>query len=316
MPTARVGTARGWLLSTRNCACTRLGVAYIHEIAVPDQDALISVEELAARIADSELRILDCRHDLFAPAAGRIAYREAHIPGAVYADLDSDLAAPVEAHTGRHPLPSVASCAENFSRMGIDSNSFVVVYDERSGAIAARAWWMLRWLGHFSTFLLDGGVEAWRSRNLPLESGDVRPVARRFSPQPQDDWTIPSEDLLPAMAKGMKLVDARAAKRFAGLEEPIDTRAGHIPGAINMPFERSLLVSGHWKSADELAALWSETLGESENEPWAAMCGSGVTACHLAVSAALAGRPAPRLYVGSWSEWIRDPSRPIARDPL
>lgn len=278
-----------------------------------DFDTLISAGELAACSTDTNLRVLDCRFDLFAPGAGRSAYLAAHIPGAVYADLDTDLAAPIRATSGRHPLPSVAACAATFGRMGIDENSFVVVYDDRNSAVAARAWWMLRWLGHTRVAVLDGGLAAWRAHQLPLDAGMVSVMARRFVPVLQTGWIIETDDILDAIASGMALVDARAADRFAGRQEPIDAVAGHIPGAINLPFERSLGADGRWRPAAELRQIWGEVRHAPEAD-WSVMCGSGVTACHLSISAKLAGLTEPRLYVGSWSEWIRDALRPIALD--
>ena len=279
-----------------------------------NNDILISAEQLAARITDTDLRVLDCRFDLFAPAAGRTAYLAAHIPGAVYADLDADLAAPINATSGRHPLPSVADCAATFARMGISENTFAVVYDERNGAVAARAWWMLRWLGHARVAILDGGFAAWQARQLPLEAGQVSVATGSFVPRPQTGWIIETDEILGAIASGMPLIDARAANRFAGLQEPIDTVAGHIPGASNLPFDRSLDADGFWRAPAVLRSIWAEVFSHGPQGDWSVMCGSGVTACHLAVSARLAGLREPRLYVGSWSEWIRDRSRPIALD--
>jgi len=281
---------------------------------VQNFDTLISADELAARSNDPDLRVLDCRFDLSSPAAGRSAYLAGHIPGAVYADLDTDLAAPICATSGRHPLPSVIASATAFGRMGIDEDTFVVVYDDRSNAIAARAWWMLRWLGHANVAVLDGGLAAWRARQLPLDAGMVSVAARTFVASPQTGWIIETDEILGAIASGMTLVDARAASRFAGRQEPIDAVAGHIPGAKNLPFERSLDADGHWRCAAELRQIWEEVIKHGPGAHWSVMCGSGVTACHLSISAKLAGLTEPRLYAGSWSEWIRDPRRPIALD--
>lgn len=278
-----------------------------------DHANIISVEQLAAQAMVADVRIVDCRFDLFAPEAGRAAYLDAHIPAAVYADLNQDLAAPVTASTGRHPLPSVSDCAATFGRLGIGENTFVVVYDEQNGAIAARAWWMLRWLGHPQVAVLDGGLAAWRARQLPLDAGNVLVTPRTFIARPRNERIIASDEVIAAIENGLPLIDARAAARFAGDIEPIDAIAGHIPGARNLPFERSLDASGRWKSAGELRRLWADVLGDGTGASWSVMCGSGVTACHLALSAELAGLAEPRLYVGSWSEWIRDGGRPIAK---
>lgn len=281
-----------------------------------NQGSLISVDELARRINEDELRIIDCRFDLFAPSAGRQSYRDAHIPGAVYADLDQDLSAPVDARSGRHPLPAIATAASTFGRMGIGEETCVVVYDERSGAVAARAWWMLRWLGHSKVAVLDGGLAAWEAARLPLQAGSVSVPERLFVARPQHDRTISTELIAAAIKRGLVLVDARAEKRFEGLVEPIDAVAGHIPGARNLPFDRCLGADGRFLSPEALREVWAGALGRRDQAASGVMCGSGVTACHLVLAAKLAGLPEPRLYVGSWSEWIRDPGRPVATGPV
>ena len=280
-----------------------------------DQDILVAAEQLAAAAAEPRLRILDCRFNLLEPDAGRVAYRAAHIPGAVYVDLNLDLAGPVRVDSGRHPLPTTQAAAATFSRLGVSNDSKVVVYDDQGGAIAARAWWMLRWLGHKDVRLLDGGLQAWTDAQLSLQQGDVAVPARQFDARPQIDWTIDIDELKTADIGTLQLVDARAAARFQGKQEPIDAVAGHIPGAINLPFDRCLKSDGRWRPVQELRELWREIFTEEMQAPWSVMCGSGVTACHLAVSAELAGIRPPRLYVGSWSEWIRDPGREIAAGP-
>lgn len=280
-----------------------------------DRCPLISVDELVESLAGGSIRVLDCRHDLFAPDAGRAAYQAGHIPGAVYADLDNDLAAPISETSGRHPLPDAPSCAGTFGKLGIGDDNMVVVYDDRSGAIAARAWWMLRWLGHTQVAILDGGFAAWAGAGLALQSGDVVASRRILTAIPQDGWIIETDEILPSLAAGMRLLDARAEDRFQGLQEPIDSVAGHVPGAVSLPFQRCLVASGHFKPVTELSQILGEALGNDFESPWGVMCGSGVTACHLAVAAKLVGLADPRLYVGSWSEWLRDPSRPVATGP-
>jgi thiosulfate/3-mercaptopyruvate sulfurtransferase len=277
-------------------------------------DLLISVDELRARLDDPGLRIVDCRFQLLDPQAGRRDYLEGHIPGAVYADLDRDLAGPVREDSGRHPLPDPGEFAATLGRLGIDRETAVVAYDDDTGAVASRAWWMLRWQGHDDVRLLDGGIAAWRHEGLPLEAGENRVAQRRFRSSPRAGLVIGADALLANIdtAEAGLLVDARAAARFRGEEEPIDAVAGHVPGAVNLPYDASLGAQGRWRSGEELAALWAGVLGAADERPWSVMCGSGVTACHLVVSALLAGRSEPRLYAGSWSEWIRDPDRPVA----
>ena len=277
------------------------------------QELLISVTELAALLGDPQLRVIDCRFDLMAPEAGRIAYLEAHIPGAVYADLDQDLSGPVTGDSGRHPLPAREDAEALFSIMGIDAATNVVCYDAAGGAIASRAWWLLRWLGHSSVTVLDGGLQAWQERGLPLEQGSNEVDRRDFRGRPNRDWVLTTREIAAGLfASGSHvLVDARDPARFRGEIEPIDTKAGHIPGTLNLPFTAGLGEDGTWLDGASLRRLLLPLLGADVSVPWAVMCGSGVTACHLAISGLLAGYSAPRVYIGSWSEWIRDPSRPV-----
>ena len=270
--------------------------------------------DLAAALGDSGLRVVDCRFDLLAPDAGREAYLQGHIPGAVYADLDRDLSGPVVADSGRHPLPAIEAAEAAFSRLGIDSATTVVAYDAAGGAIAARAWWLLRWLGHPDVRVLDGGLQAWLARGLPTESGPQEHGRRDFRASEVHGRVLATSELEIeiAAARPLRLVDARDAPRFRGESEPIDSRAGHIPGTCNLPYTDCLRQDGTWLDREALRRLLEPLLGEDGRIGWAAMCGSGVTACHLAISGLLAGYSEPRIYVGSWSEWIRDPARPIA----
>ena len=276
---------------------------------------LISVEELAARVESPDLRIIDCRSELGDPHAGRRSYLGGHIPGAVFADLDEDLAAPVTPDSGRHPLPKPAEFARTCEALGISNKTEVVVYDQHNGSLAARAWWMLRWLGHDRVRVLNGGVDRWVARSLPLVTGREVVAAGSFQPTVRSGRVVTTDELSgdPEWARSLRLIDARDAARFRGELEPIDPVAGHIPGSSSLPFPASLHTDGTWKSTTELEELWCDLLGEDRDVPWAVMCGSGVTACHLALSGVEAGFSEPRLYVGSWSEWIRDPARPIGR---
>ena len=245
--------------------------------------------------------------------AGRRHYEAGHIPGAVFADLSEDLSAPLGEFTGRHPLPEVANITSTIGRLGISNNSSVVVYDNGNGAIAARAWWTLRWLGHTNVRLLDGGFAAWSESGLPVSSSVVVPGAAEFVSHVRDELVITTAEICDAGADiaSLKLFDARDRIRFIGEDEPIDRVAGHIPGARCLPFPESMNDDGYWKSVEDLQELWRRHLGDDRQAEWAVMCGSGVTACHLAVSAVAAGYRDPRLYVGSWSEWITDSSRAI-----
>lgn len=278
------------------------------------KNLLIGRDELAEIMDAADVRIIDCRFELLDPEAGRRLYAAEHIPGAVFADLDRDLAAPVDAGTGRHPLPAAAAMARTFGRLGISNSSRVVVYDQDSGALASRCWWLLRWLGHEDARVLNGGFSHWRSGALPTEAGINEPEAAVFAPAPRDELVLTTREIMAegANCAALQLVDARDRDRFAGRQEPIDPVAGHIPGAINLPFPASLDDAGGWKDRSELQKLWQETLGDGYGRPWSTMCGSGVTACHLVLSGLMAGLPEPRVYVGSWSEWITDGGRPVA----
>ena len=275
---------------------------------------LIGAADLLGQIGAAGLRVLDCRFNLFEPGEGRRQYREGHIPAAVYADLDKDLSGEVGPATGRHPLPAAGRLAQVFGRLGIGSGIQVVVYDDSGGAVAARAWWLLRWLGHTRVAVLDGGIGAWIAAGGKLESGEVQVPETHFDARPQPDRVLATADIVSALdgRQALRLVDARDAARFQGLAEPLDTVAGHIPGSVNLPYSQTLNPDGTWRPAGELRDLWLAALNGSPETACGAMCGSGVTACHLALSALLAGCREPRIYVGSWSEWIRDPSRPVA----
>lgn len=274
---------------------------------------LINASELERRLDRPDVRIVDCRFDLGDPSAGRRAYEEEHVRGAVFADLDTDLSAPVGPDTGRHPLPNVEAVANTLGRLGIDKSTEVVVYDDGPGALAARAWWLLRYLGHSRVRLLDGGIEAWKADARPVARGVETAEPRRFRAEPRGDKVISTAELAENIGsiESMNLIDARDAARFRGEVEPIDTVAGHIPGAVSLPYTVSLDDRGRWRKRAQLETLWAGMLGDNRETPWIAMCGSGVTACHLAISALEAGYREPRLYVGSWSEWIRDPARPV-----
>lgn len=276
---------------------------------------LVTAEQLASRLSEPDLVVVDCRFDLADVGAGRAAFAAGHIPGAVFLDLDTDLSGPIRDDSGRHPLPDPQRLAATFGDAGISSQHSVVVYDDASGAVAARAWWLLRWLGHERVGLLEGGMTRWRALGLPTESGSLRRAPVTFEGRVRPDLVITTRELaadLPAIA-GLNLMDARDAARFRGELEPIDPVAGHIPGAKSVPFADFVATDGTWLDLEDRRRRLLAALGDDPSADWCVMCGSGVTACHLAVSGIEAGLREPRVYVGSWSEWIRDASRPIAR---
>ena len=274
---------------------------------------MISPSELAQLLGASRVCVVDCRASLQNATAGRQAYSKAHIPGARFADLLDDLSGPIAAgKTGRHPLPDVDRFVAKLRRWGIGAGTQVVAYDDTGGAFAARLWWMLRWLGHDDVAVLDGGLPAWLAEGRPV-TVDLPTVAHgNFTPHPRPELLASAAELMTPQSVGRKLFDARAPERFRGDVEPIDPVAGHIPGAVNLPFADNLR-DGRFRSADELRALLAQALGGAAPEQAVIYCGSGVTACHDVLAFAHAGLPLPRLYAGSWSEWITDPARPTER---
>ncbi len=275
---------------------------------------LIDAAVLRRHLLSPDWRIIDCRFSLNDPEQGRRDYRAEHIPGALYAHLDEDLSAPVvPGKTGRHPLPAPAELAKTFSRWGIDEAVQVVAYDAGSGAIAARLWWMLRWLGHDAVAVLNGGWAAWQAAGFPTETQVVAPSPRQFRPRIRSEWVVSAEELEKMRRDpGARLIDAREADRYRGENEPIDPVAGHIPGALNVPYSENLTPKGRFCAPEALRERFSPILQNVPPEAVACYCGSGVTACHNLLAIKYAGLGDARLYPGSWSEWITDPNRPVA----
>lgn len=285
--------------------------------------ALVSTAWLRARLAagDPALVVIDARHALADPAAGAAAHAEARIPGARHAHLDHDLSGPAAAGAGRHPWPAASAFAVRLRAWGVGAGTSVVVYDDGDGAFAARAWWMLRCLGHRGVAVLDGGWDGWVADGGAIEAG-APPVnaaaagAARLGPSSAAaawDATrlVDAAGVVRHLAAGGLLLDARASARFRGEIEPIDRVAGHVPGATSRPYADNL-ASGRFKPAGVLAAEFADMLAGRPPSGVVAMCGSGVTACHHLLAMAHAGLDGARLYAGSWSGWIDDPSRPVA----
>jgi thiosulfate/3-mercaptopyruvate sulfurtransferase len=273
---------------------------------------LIDVDTLARHIGEADWVVVDCRFTLTDPSAGRAAYDRGHLPGARYAHLDDDLARSPSSHEGRHPLPDPQRLAATLGRWGIDRNATVIAYDEASGAIAARLWWLLRWLGHARCAVLDGGLAAWVGSGRALQQTPPSFEPRRYDVRSAAKGAVvATHELAERQAAGDVLVDARAAPRYRGEQEPIDPKAGHVPGARNRPFSVNVTQTGAFRPPAELRAELTELLAGRDPSRVIAMCGSGVTACHLLLAMSVAGLEGGRLYAGSWSEWIRDPARPI-----
>jgi len=276
---------------------------------------LVSPSVLAAHCNESDWVILDCRFDLADPKAGQRQWNQAHIPGAVYADLERDLSAPASAVSGRHPLPDPLDLAERLSNWGIGLDTQVVAYDGNNGAIAARAWWLLRWLGHEHAAILDGGITGWRRAGLPLTDKVSQRVAKHFEVQLHDEMVVDANQLTECLTRGDCVLDARTAQRFLGETEPIDAKAGHIPGAHNYPFAANLDRHGCFLPAEELRVYFDSAMQSTAPSNVICMCGSGVTACHNLLAMDIAGMHGARLYAGSWSEWSSDDQRPVATGP-
>jgi thiosulfate/3-mercaptopyruvate sulfurtransferase len=288
------------------------GIFGSQEVARMQLRTLIDAEALADRLEDPRLRLLDCRFDLARPDDGRSRYLEAHLPGAAYADLNRDLASPLTATSGRHPLPSPAAFEARLRSWGVNADSRVVAYDDGNGMYAARLWWMLRWLGHDEVAVLDGGLRRWLHLGLPVTAQVPRPVAGDFAAHPRASLAVDAAAVLEATGDpGARILDARAAERYRGEVEPIDAVAGHVPGARNHPFAWSLDGDGRFLPPDVLRAALARSLDGVPPARAIAMCGSGVTACHLLLALEHAGLSGGRLYPGSWSEWSSDPSRPV-----
>jgi thiosulfate/3-mercaptopyruvate sulfurtransferase len=274
---------------------------------------LVDTTTLAAHLDDPNWVVFDCRFDLTKPDAGHDAYDEAHIPGARYAHLDRDLSSPITPHSGRHPLPDPVTLAAKLGRWGVDKHKQVIAYDAGAGAVAARLWWLLRWLGHEAVALLDGGLAKWQEEKRPLsgEAPSITPMV--FEPQPDNSRWVSTAMIQDVLEKGGHLLlDARARRRFEGAIEPLDKIAGHIPGAVNRPFESNVDARGCFLSPEQLREQWLELLGTVPPSCVINMCGSGVTACHNILAMTHAGLDGAKLYAGSWSEWIRDSRRPVA----
>ena len=275
---------------------------------------LIDVADLKSMLHSGDCRVIDTRFDLFDPQKGPADYLAGHIPGASFAHMDDDLASAISPTSGRHPLPDAGEFIGKLRDWGVSNNSKVVVYDYGNGSLAVRLWWMLKfWLGHERVAVLDGGIAAWIAQGGSLEAGTADVNQGDFSATADASVVATTEEIARAVGagEGLHLIDARDAARFRGELEPIDAIAGHVPGARNQPLGVNLDEDGLWRSPEALRIIWQEFLAEGPGIAPVVMCGSGVTACHLVFSAHLAGLPAPRVYVGSWSEWIRDENRPV-----
>ncbi len=270
---------------------------------------IVSAKTLATQIDNPDWVVFDCRFEIGDPQAGRRAYLEEHIPAARYVSLDADLSSPPTGSSGRHPLPDVDAIADKLAARGLSDRSQAVVYDDANGSIAARMWWTLRWLGHPAVAVLDGGFSAWLRGGLPTEQEASECERGNFKARANDNMWVSTADVEKSLADAdTVLIDARARARFAGEQESVDKKGGHIPGSVSHPLTANLDNKGCFLSAEELRAR-HEPLHKATTIH---TCGSGVTACHNILAMEIAGIGDSKLYVGSWSEWIRSSQRPTA----
>ena len=274
---------------------------------------LVDAETLAGALGRDDLVILDCRFSLAAPEDGPAAYAQSHLPGARYAHLDRDLSDHRKQGGGRHPWPDAAAFNARLGDWGVTASHQVVAYDDGDGAHAARLWFLLRAIGHERAAVLDGGWARWMALGLPTETGTPRDITR-VSRSGRFDAArlLDAEQVQAHLAGGAMLVDARGRERFRGDVEPIDRVAGHVPGAVNRPYADNL-ADGRFKPRERLAREFAALLGGRDAVDIAVMCGSGVTACHHLLAMEHAGLPGAKLFTGSWSGWIEDPARPVAK---
>ena len=276
---------------------------------------LIGTDDLASRRDDSWV-LVDCRYDLRKPDSGREQYETAHIPGAVYVSLSEDLSGPVGSVGGRHPIPTAEAMAKTFGRLGIGRDVQAVMYDEDTGMFASRMWWMLRYMGHEAGAVLDGGWAKWVREGRPGRPGEETHEPATFTGHPRNELRLGVSDVEARIGDpSTLLIDARAAERFEGGNEPIDRTPGHIPGAVNHFFRRNVTDGGVILPPDALRRQFATVIGDRSADQVVMYCGSGVTACQNLLAMEHAGLSGARLYPGSWSEWSSDPERPVETGP-
>ena len=275
---------------------------------------IISADNLMKNINNKEFIIFDCRCDISDSSYGVNAYNEGHIENSIFVDVDHDLASEKTANSGRHPLPDPQLLSEKLSQWGMTNNKQAIVYDDAGGAFASRMWWVLKWLGHTNVAVLDGALGAWMSNGGKLSTKPTIFERHVFNPSIKNDMHVSIKDVEEAQYKMSKLIlDARSKERYLGIKDEVDPVAGHIPGAISHPLGKNLDKNGHFRSPEELRLNFNKLIGDTASSDIISMCGSGITACHNILALEISGIKGVPLYVGSWSEWITDKSRPIAK---
>jgi thiosulfate/3-mercaptopyruvate sulfurtransferase len=273
---------------------------------------IISAPELNAIINDDNVRVFDCRFSLKDPKGGLKSYQAGHLPMAQFADMDTQLSSAMTETSGRHPLPDADVILAQLKEWGINHDTQVIAYDDISGAFAARLWWMMRWLGHDKVAVLNGGIQQWTQQGFPLSQDEVKFSPGEFSGSANMDWLVDIETVRAQLeANKIILIDARAADRFTGKDKTTDPVPGHVPGAHNLPFGGNLTSDGQFETADKINQRFTGIIQDQPLINVVNMCGSGVTACHNLLAQAVAGMPPTKIFIGSWSQWIRDPSRPV-----
>ena len=277
-----------------------------------EYNTIISAQELNAIIDQDNVRVFDCRFSLKDPQGGLKNYQAGHLPTAQFADMDTQLSSAMNETSGRHPLPNVDVFLAQLKAWGINKDTQVVAYDDISGAFAARLWWMMRWLGHDKVAVLNGGMQQWTQQGYELSQDTVESAPGDFSGTANMDWLVDVDTVQAELASNnITLIDARAADRFTGKDKNTDPVPGHVPGANNLPFGGNLTKDGLFETADTINQRFANVIQDQPLTNVVNMCGSGVTACHNLLALAVAGMPPTKIFIGSWSQWIKDPTRSV-----
>ena len=278
-----------------------------------EYDTIISAQDLNSIISDDNVRVFDCRFSLKDPQGGLKSYQSGHLPNAQFADMDTQLSSAMTETSGRHPLPDVDVFIEQLCAWGVSNDTQVIAYDDMKGAFAARLWWMMRWVGHNKVAVLNGGMEKWTEQGFPLTQDSVDYSRGNFTGQANMDWLVDIDTVRSELeADSITLIDARAADRFTAKDNKTDPVPGHIPGAVNLPFGGNLTGEGLMQAPDAIKQRFESVIKDRPVGDVVNMCGSGVTACHNLLAQAIAGMPPMKIFIGSWSQWIKDSSRPVA----
>jgi len=274
---------------------------------------IINCEDLIKNINNDDFVIFDCRCDIKDQKHGIESFKEGHISGAIFVDIDKDLASEKTNNSGRHPLPDIDILSAKLSRWGLSTDKQAIVYDDTSGAFAGRMWWILKWLGHEKVAVLNGGIQMWEKSGGKLVKEASMNEKAEFLPNANNAMLVSIEDVGDSQYKMDKIIlDARSKERYLGIKDPVDPIAGHVPGAISHPLGNNLTREGTFKTPEELKHVYNKILSDVDAPNIISMCGSGITACHNILAMEIAGIKGAKLYVGSWSEWITNSERPIA----